>query len=306
MSKIAQNVTELIGSTPLVKINKLVAAGGAEVVAKLESQNPAGSVKDRPAYAMIVAAEKEGKIDKDTVIIEPTSGNMGVGLALAAAVRGYRLILTMPESMSIERRKLLKKYGAELVLTPASGGMKLAIDKALELAKTHPKSFVPYQFKNEANPNIHYQTTGPEIWRDTEGKVDAFVAGVGTGGTITGVGRFLKEKNPDIKIIAIEPSASPVMSGGQPGPHKIQGIGAGFIPDNLDMKIVDEVVKVENEDAIHTSHEAASREGLLVGYSSGAAIWGAAELAKKPEYKGKRIVVLLPDTGERYLSSFDI
>jgi len=306
MSKIAQNVTELIGSTPLVKINKLVAAGGAEVVAKLESQNPAGSVKDRPAYAMIVAAEKEGKIDKDTVIIEPTSGNMGVGLALAAAVRGYRLILTMPESMSIERRKLLKKYGAELVLTPASGGMKLAIDKALELAKTHPKSFVPYKFKNEANPNIHYQTTGPEIWRDTEGKVDAFVAGVGTGGTITGVGRFLKEKNPDIKIIAIEPSASPVMSGGQPGPHKIQGIGAGFIPDNLDMKIVDEVVKVENEDAIHTSHEAASREGLLVGYSSGAAIWGAAELAKKPEYKGKRIVVLLPDTGERYLSSFDI
>ncbi|MGQ1946801.1 cysteine synthase A [Geofilum sp. OHC36d9] len=306
MSKIAQNVTELIGSTPLVKINKLVAAGGAEVVAKLESQNPAGSVKDRPAYAMIVAAEKEGKIDKDTVIVEPTSGNMGVGLALAAAVRGYRLILTMPESMSIERRKLLKKYGAELVLTPASGGMKSAIDKALELAKTHPKSFVPYQFKNVANPNIHYQTTGPEIWRDTDGKVDAFVAGVGTGGTITGVGRFLKEKNPAIKIIAIEPSASPVMSGGQPGPHKIQGIGAGFIPDNLDMKVVDEVIKVENEDAIHTSHEAASREGLLVGYSSGAAIWGAAELAKRPEYKGKRIVVLLPDTGERYLSSFDI
>lgn len=306
MSKIAQNVTELIGATPLVKINKLVAAGGAEVVAKLESQNPAGSVKDRPAYAMIVAAEKEGKIDKDTVIVEPTSGNMGVGLALAAAVRGYRLILTMPESMSIERRKLLKKYGAELVLTPASGGMKSAIDKALELAKTHAKSFVPYQFKNVANPNIHYQTTGPEIWRDTDGKVDAFVAGVGTGGTITGVGRFLKEKNPSIKIIAIEPSASPVMSGGQPGPHKIQGIGAGFIPDNLDMKVVDEVIKVENEDAIHTSHEAASREGLLVGYSSGAAIWGAAELAKRPEYKGKRIVVLLPDTGERYLSSFDI
>jgi cysteine synthase A len=306
MSKIAQNVTELIGSTPLVRINKLVAAGGAEVVAKLESQNPAGSVKDRPAFAMIIAAEKEGKIDHDTVIIEPTSGNMGVGLALVAAVRGYRLILTMPESMSIERRKLLKKYGAELVLTPASGGMKSAIDKALELAKTHTKSFVPYQFKNVANPNIHYQTTGPEIWRDTDGKVDAFVAGVGTGGTITGVGRFLKEKNPAIKIIAIEPSASPVMSGGQPGPHKIQGIGAGFIPDNLDLKIVDEVIKVENEDAIHTSHEAASREGLLVGYSSGAAIWGAAELAKRPEYKGKRIVVLLPDTGERYLSSFDL
>jgi cysteine synthase A len=306
MSKIAQNVTELIGSTPLVKINKLVTAGGAEVVAKLESQNPAGSVKDRPAFAMIIAAEKEGKIDHDTVIIEPTSGNMGVGLALVAAVRGYRLILTMPESMSIERRKLLKKYGAELVLTPASGGMKSAIDKALELAKTHAKSFVPYQFKNVANPNIHYQTTGPEIWRDTDGKVDAFVAGVGTGGTITGVGRFLKEKNPAIKIIAIEPSASPVISGGQPGPHKIQGIGAGFIPDNLDLKIVDEVIKVENEDAIHTSHEAASREGLLVGYSSGAAIWGAAELAKRPEYKGKRIVVLLPDTGERYLSSFDL
>ncbi len=306
MSKIAKNITELIGKTPLVQINRLASADGARVVAKLESQNPAGSVKDRPAYAMIVAAEKAGKLDADTVIVEPTSGNMGVGLALAAAVRGYRIILTMPESMSIERRKLLKKYGAELVLTPASGGMKASIAKALEIAATHPKSFVPYQFKNEANSESHYLTTGQEIWDDTDGKVDIFVAGVGTGGTITGVGRLLKEKNPNVKIVALEPIASPVMSGGQPGPHKIQGIGAGFIPDILDMSVVDEVVLVDNDDAIRYANDAASQEGLLVGYSSGAALWAAVEIAKRPENKGKLIVVLLPDTGERYLSSYEV
>ncbi len=306
MTKIANNVTDLIGHTPLVRINKLAAGAGAEVIAKLESFNPAGSVKDRPAFAMILAAEAAGKLDKDTVIVEPTSGNMGVGLALVAAVRGYHLILTMPESMSIERRKLLKKFGADLVLTPAPEGMKGSIAKALDLAETFPKSFVPFQFKNVANPKIHYETTAQEIWDDTDGKLDAFVAGVGTGGTITGIGRFLKERNPAIRIIAIEPASSPVLSGGQPAPHKIQGIGAGFIPDNLDRSIVDEVITVENEAAIQTSNAAAKEEGLLVGYSSGAALWAALEVAKRPDMKGKRIVTLLPDTGERYLSTFEI
>jgi len=306
MTKIAENMIDLIGNTPLVKINKLADGGVAEVVAKLESCNPGGSVKDRPALGMIEAAEKEGLLDKDTVIVEPTSGNTGVGLAVVAAVKGYKLILTMPESMSIERRKLLKKFGAELVLTPPPDGMKGAIVKAQEIAATYPKSFIPQQFQNKANPDAHYRTTAIEILNDTDGEIDVFVAGVGTGGTITGVGHHLKKKKPDVKIVAVEPAASPVLSGGKPGPHKIQGIGAGFIPDILDREVIDEVVTVENEDAIHTSHEAAKSEGLLVGYSCGAALWAAIKLAKQPEYKGKRIVVLLPDTGERYLSTFEM
>ncbi len=305
MSGIAKNVTELIGNTPLVQINKLN-QGGAQVIAKLEFFNPASSVKDRIALAMIEDAERKGELDKDTVIIEPTSGNTGVGLAFVSAVKGYRLILTMPESMSVERRKLLKKFGAELVLTPASQGMKGAIEKASELAGEHKKSFIPQQFNNPANPAIHKCTTAQEIWKDTDGNIDIFVAGVGTGGTISGVGEELKLKNPELKVVAIEPNDSPVISGGQPGPHKIQGIGAGFIPSNLHTEVIDEVIKVSNEDAIHTSHEAALTEGLLCGYSSGAALWAAIELSKRAENKGKRIVVLLPDTGERYLSSFEI
>ena len=304
--KIAKNMTELVGNTPLVKINKLTENALADVLAKLESYNPAGSVKDRPALSMIEAAEKEGLLDKDTVIIEPTSGNTGVGLALVAAVKGYKLVLTMPESMSIERRKLLKKFGAELVLTPASDGMKGAISKAEELSKTYTKSFIPQQFNNKANPDAHYRTTAVEILNDTDGDIDVFVAGVGTGGTITGVGHHLKKKKPGVKIVAVEPAASPVLSGGEPGPHKIQGIGAGFIPDNLDVDVIDEIVTVENEDAIQTSNEAAKTEGILCGYSSGAALWAAIELAKREEFKGKKIVVLLPDTGERYLSTFEI
>lgn len=306
MTKIAKDMVDLVGKTPLVRINKLTQDGVAEVVAKLESYNPGGSVKDRPALSMIEAAEKEGLLDPETVIVEPTSGNTGVGLALVAAVKGYKLVLSMPESMSIERRKLLKKYGAELVLTPAPDGMKGAIAKAHELASNYKKSFVPQQFENKANPDAHYRTTALEILEDTDGEVDVFVAGVGTGGTITGVGHHLKKKKKDVKVVAVEPSASAVLSGGQPGPHKIQGIGAGFIPDNLDRSVIDEVVTVANEDAINTANEAASREGILVGYSSGAALWAAVELAKKPVYKGKRIVVLLPDTGERYLSTFEL
>ncbi len=304
MTKIANSMIDLVGGTPLVRINKLAAGAGAEVLAKLESQNPGGSVKDRPALNMILAAERDGLLDTETVIVEPTSGNTGVGLALVAAVRGYKLVLTMPESMSVERRKLLKKFGAELVLTPASEGMKGSIAKAQELAATYPKSFIPQQFMNKANPEAHYCSTAQEIWADTDGQVDVFVAGVGTGGTITGVGRFLKEKKPEVKIVAVEPSASPVLSGGAPAPHKIQGIGAGFIPDVLDRSVIDEIVTVENEDALHTSHEAAKLEGVLCGYSSGAALWAAVQLAQRPEMKGKKIVVLLPDTGERYLSTF--
>lgn len=306
MAKIANNILELIGSTPMVKINKLTSNSVAEVVAKLEFYNPGSSVKDRIADNMITEAEQKGLINKDSVIIEPTSGNTGVGLALVCAVKGYRLILTMPESMSIERRKLLKKFGAELVLTPAEKGMRGAIEKATELAAENKGAFIPQQFHNPANPNIHRCTTFNEIWKDTEGKIDIFISGVGTGGTITGVGEELKKMNPNIKIIAIEPAASPVLSGGKPGPHKIQGIGAGFVPEVMNVGIIDEVFAVENDAAIEMSHQAATHEGIMCGYSSGAALYAAIEISKRPENRGKRIVVILPDTGERYLSTFNI
>ncbi|PRR70790.1 cysteine synthase A [Clostridium thermopalmarium] len=302
--KIARNLTELIGNTPMMelvnydKINDLQ----ANIIAKLEYFNPAGSVKDRVGYAMIVDAEEKGIINKDTVIIEPTSGNTGVGLALTAAAKGYKLIITMPESMSIERRKVLKAYGAELVLTPAAEGMKGAIAKAEEIAKNTPNSFIPQQFANPANADIHRKTTAEEIWRDSEGKVDIFVAGVGTGGTITGVGEVLKQKNPNIKIVAVEPMDSPVLSGGKPGPHKIQGIGAGFVPEVLNIEVIDEIIKVSNEDAFEATRELVRTEGLFVGISSGAAVHAAKVLAQREENKGKNIVVLLPDTGLRYLS----
>ena len=301
--KIYADILEKIGRTPLVRISKLN-RGNAEVLVKVESFNPAGSVKDRIAIGMIEAAEKAGKIAPGALIIEPTSGNTGIGLALVAAVKGYRLILTMPDTMSIERRKLLAAYGAELVLTEGALGMKGAIAKAEELAQTHPGSFIPQQFDNPANPEYHKQTTAEEIWQDAGGRVDAFVAGVGTGGTLTGVGEVLKARNPDVKLIAVEPSDSPVLSGGRPGPHKIQGIGAGFVPSVLDTQIIDEIFPVGAEDAGDTARAAAKREGLLVGISSGAALFAALELSRRPEYAGKRIIALLPDTGERYLSGW--
>ena len=300
---IANTILDRIGGTPLVKISKLN-QGGAEVVVKVESFNPGGSVKDRIAFAMIEAAEKAGVLKPGALIIEPTSGNTGVGLALVSAVKGYHLILTMPETMSIERRKLAAAYGAEIVLTEGAQGMKGAIAKALELQAQNPGSFIPQQFENPANPAYHKAHTGPEIWADTDGKVDAFVAGVGTGGTLTGVAEYLKEKNPAVKIFAVEPDTSPVLSGGKPGPHKIQGIGAGFVPKVLNTGIITEIIPVSAENAGKTARAAAAKEGLLVGISSGAALYAALELAKKPEFAGKRIVALLPDTGERYLSTW--
>ncbi|UKS25655.1 cysteine synthase A [Paenibacillus sp. HWE-109] len=305
MTKIYNNLTELIGNTPLLELwnysNKLNLE--ARILAKLEYFNPAGSVKDRIGFAMIKEAEASGKLNKDTVIIEPTSGNTGIGLAFAAAALKYRLIIILPDSFSVERRKLLKALGAELVLTPAAEGMLGAIKKAEELAAQMPNSFIPQQFSNPANPEIHKRTTAEEIWRDTEGDVDIFVAGVGSGGTITGVGELLKQRNTAAKIVAVEPADSPVLSGGKRGVHQIQGIGAGFIPDNFHREVVDEIVTVNNEDAVQTSRELAKSEGLLVGISSGAAAFAATEIAKRPENKGKTIVVLLPDTGERYLST---
>lgn len=303
--KTYNNITELVGKTPLLRLTNYIRENSleADIYGKLEYFNPAGSVKDRIAKAMIEDAEAKGLLHPDSVIIEPTSGNTGIGLAAVAASKGYRVILTMPETMSVERRNLLKAYGAQLVLTEGSKGMKGAIAKADELAKETPHSFMPSQFTNPANPTAHFSTTGPEIWEDTDGKVDIFVAGVGTGGTISGVGEFLKSKNPNIKVIAVEPATSPVLSKGVSGPHKIQGIGAGFVPETLDTKIYDEIIPVENEDAFRTGAAVARREGVLVGISSGAAVWAATELAKRPENKGKLIVALLPDTGDRYLST---
>lgn len=305
MSKISKNITELIGNTPLLEVvnySKAVDAG-ATILVKLEYFNPAGSVKDRIGYAMIKDGEERGLINKDTVIIEPTSGNTGIGLAFVAAARKYRLILTMPETMSVERRNLLKALGAELVLTPGPEGMKGAIKKAEELAAETPNSYVPQQFKNPANPEIHRKTTAEEIWRDTDGNVDIFVAGVGTGGTITGVGEVLKSRKPGFKVVAVEPEDSPVLSGGKPGPHKLQGIGAGFVPDTLNTEVIDEIIKVKTEEAFGAAKKLSSEEGVLVGISSGAALHAATVLAAREENKGKTIVVLLPDTGERYLST---
>ena len=303
MSKIAKKLTDLIGNTPLLELGTYRDENNLEanLIAKVEYFNPLGSVKDRVANAMIETAIKEGKINKYTVIIEPTSGNTGIGLAFVTATKGLHLILTMPETMSIERRRIVAALGAEVVLTPGAEGMKGAIAKAEALKEEYGNAFIPQQFENEANPKIHFETTGPEIWRDTDGKVDIFVAGVGTGGTVTGIGKYIKSQNPNAKIVAVEPATSAVLSGKKPGPHKIQGIGAGFVPKVLD--IVDEIIPVENDDAFNASRAVAKAEGLLVGISAGASIYAATELAKRPENKGKNIVILLPDTGERYLST---
>ncbi len=303
--KIYERITDLVGKTPLVKLPNYSAKRELEatIAVKVEAFNPAGSVKDRIAKAMLDDAEAKGLVNKDTVIIEPTSGNTGIGLAAVSASRGYRIILTMPETMSVERRNLLKAYGAELVLTDGSKGMKGAIERAKQLAEEIPNSFIPSQFTNPANPEVHRKTTGPEIWADTDGKVDIFVAGVGTGGTLTGVGEYLKSQNPNVKVVAVEPATSPVLSKGVAGPHKIQGIGAGFVPDTLNTKVYDEIIPVTNEDAFSTGRALAREDGILAGISSGAAVFAATELAKRPENKGKLIVAILPDTGDRYLST---
>ena len=302
MSAIFEDITAVVGFTPLVQINKL-GSGKATILAKLESKNPCGSVKDRIALSMIMSAEEQGLITKDTVVIEPTSGNTGIGLAFICATRGHRLILIMPESMSIERRKILKLFGAELVLTPAELGMVGAVEKAEELVAQNPNSFMPQQFKNPANPQIHRETTAKEIWIDTDGKVDILVAGVGTGGTLTGCGEVLKEKNKDLKVVAVEPKESPILSGGKPGPHKIQGIGAGFVPDVLNVGIIDEIIQVSNQDAIETARRLALKEGILSGISGGANVWAAIQLSQRRENEGKVIVTFICDTGERYIST---